>query len=90
VHGFPEQKKRDMDHTLQVRLLLRVGKLPLALLKTTAVIPFPLLVDGVNGLSVLEGLEASRTFLVLEIVGKPHTKSLRSFSMKSCLPCPKS
>ena len=54
----------------QVRLLLRLCKLPFALLKTTAVIPFTVLVYGVNGIAVLHGLEAPRTLLVLEIVGK--------------------
>ena len=54
-------------------------ELPFALLKTTAVIPFTVLIDGVNGRAVVHRLEASRTLLVLEIVGKPHTKSPRCF-----------
>jgi hypothetical protein len=53
-----------------VRLLSRRCKLPFTLLKTTAVIPFTILVDGVNGMTALDGLEAPRTFLILEIVGK--------------------
>ena len=53
----------------------RLCKLPFALLKTTAVIPFTILVDGVNRMTVLNGLEAPRTFLILEIVVKAHTKS---------------
>src|SRR4029453_19346104 len=73
-----------MGSTLrQVRLLLCLCKLPFALLKTTAVIPFTVLVDGVNGMAVLQGLEAPRTLLVLDIVGKPHTKSPRFFSFIS-------
>ena len=80
----------------QVRLLSRLGKLPFALLKTTAVIPFTVLIDGVNGRAVVHRLEASRTLLVLEIVGKPHTKSPRYFFIPSCdttlapscCPCP--
>jgi len=62
-----------------VRLLLCLCELPFALLKTTAVIPFTVLIDGVNGRAVVQRLEASRTLLVLEIVGKPHTKSPRCF-----------
>jgi hypothetical protein len=54
-------------------------KLPFALLKTTAVIPFTVLVYGVKGIAVLQGLEAPRTLLVLEIVGKLHKKSPGSF-----------
>jgi hypothetical protein len=61
----------------QVRLLSRRCKLPFALLKTTAVIPFTILIDGVNGMTVLNRLEAPCAFLILEIVGKPHTKSPR-------------
>jgi hypothetical protein len=61
----------------QVRVLSRLGKLPFALLKTTAVIPFPVLVHGVNRTTVLDGLEAACTLLVLEIGGKPHTGSPR-------------
>ena len=71
-------------------------ELPFALLKTTAVIPFTVLIDGVNGRAVVQRLEASRTLLVLEIVGKPHTKSPRCFFIPSCdttlapscCPCP--
>src|SRR5262249_16660246 len=52
--------------------------------------------DGVNGRAVVQRLEASRTLLVLEIVGKPHTKSPRCFFLPacdttlapSCCPCP--
>ena len=51
----------------------RLGKLPFALLKAPAMIPVTVLVDGVKGVTVLQGLEAPRTLLVLEIVGKPHT-----------------
>src|SRR5262249_22214925 len=69
-----------MDHSLhQVRLLSRLGKLPFTLLKTTAVIPFPLLVHSVKRPSVFDGLKASCTLLVLEIIGKPHTGSPRRF-----------
>src|SRR5215468_2947728 len=38
-------------------------------------IPFTILVYGINGRTVLQRLEAPRTLLVLEIVGKPHSKS---------------
>ena len=54
---------------------MRLCKLPFAFLKTTAVIPFTVLVYGINSITVLHGLEAPRTLLVLEIAGKPHTKS---------------
>lgn len=71
-------------------------ELPFALLKTTAVIPFTVLIGGVNGRAMVQRLEASRTLLVLEIVGKPHTKSPRCFFLPSCdttlapscCPCP--
>jgi hypothetical protein len=63
-----------------VRLPSRLGKLSFAFLETTAVIPFTILVDGVDGMAVLEGLEAPRTLLVLEIIGKRHPQSPRQFS----------
>ena len=79
--SLPKQHKSGRESALrQVRLLLRLCKLPFAFLKTTAVIPFTVLVYGVNGIAVLQGVEAPRTLLVLEIVGKPHTKSPRFFS----------
>jgi len=81
IKSLPEQNKSGRGPTLrQVRLLLRLCKLPFAFLKTTAVIPFTVLVYGINCRTVLQGLEAPRTLLVLEIVGKPHTKSPRPFS----------
>ena len=77
---YRQGRRGGMDHTLQVRLLSCLCKLLFPLLKTTAVIPFTVLVHGVNRVTVLDGLEASRTLLVLKIVGKPHTKSPRFFS----------
>jgi len=70
----------------QVCLLSRLGTLPFALLKTAAVIPFPVLVHGVNRPTVLDGLEASCTLLVLEISGKPHTGPPRRFPLSSSAP----
>ena len=61
----------------EARLLLRLGKLPFALRKTTAVIPFTVLVYGVNDRTVLDGVETPRALLVLKIVDKPHTGSPR-------------
>ena len=54
---------------------MRLCKLPFALFKTTAVIPVTVLVDGINGRAVLQGLEAPRTLLVSEIAGKSHEVS---------------
>jgi len=75
TNPFPSSIRQEGATLRQVRLLLRLCKLPFAFLKTTAVIPFTILVDGINGRTVLQRLEAPRTLLVLEIDGKPHTTS---------------
>ena len=64
----------------QAHLPSRLGKLPFALLQTTTVIPFPVLVHGGKRRTVLQGLEAPRTLRLLEIVGQPHTTSPWSFA----------
>ena len=77
---FPIRLERVADQRLcdtfrQVRLLPRLRKLPFALLETVAMIPFIVLVHGVNGCAALDWLAAPRAPLVLEIAGKHHTRA---------------
>ena len=83
--SLPKQHKSGRESALrQVRWLLRLCKLPFALFKTTAVIPVTVLVDGINGRAVLQGLEAPRTLLVSEIAGKSHEVSSVLFFHALC------